>query len=357
MKKILFLLSIVSLFFVGRFVNACMPMDGVVYPSVDSMLKSPDVAIAVYKPESSGPVVVAKRVFGNSFSKENITFKTNETSCSTRTSDFKDDEYIVTIFSKDDFVIESLDLDGQFFFSFKNKNEAENKYREYIEIWNNFRVVDDNTSYQVVPYTLKPGLKNNDDVKKLQVALKKILKKGDDFKIDGSYGPMTLSAVKEFQEKYGLEKDGLAGKITQEKIKNWNVNNEKNDYTSENLQQQKDVVEEESQNADQQEENGDIVDTELKKILSRAKKEITNYSTGTRNYTDAYSVVVKYNNEILQTFSKSDPLYYSSHNGTHFVYYAVLHNGKYICVDDSQLDSVLEIEDKPNLEALDVSCK
>jgi peptidoglycan hydrolase-like protein with peptidoglycan-binding domain len=358
MKKVLLFIIFISLFSFGSISNACSPIDGANYPTVESLLKTSDIAIGLYQPESNGPVVLAKRIFGNSFSKEKMTFKTNKTSCSTRTTDFKDDEYIVAVFPSEDLVFESLDLDDQFSLSYKNKQEAEDKYREYIEIWNNRIDGDSYISYKPTYYTLKPGLKNNDDVKKLQIALKKILKKGDDFKIDGSYGPMTSSLVKEFQKKYGLEEDGLAGKLTQKKIKDVGLGEVEKE--TENNQTQNSSSEEDSSvkqdDMSSSDKNNDLIDEELKKVLLRAKNEIKNYASGTNTYTDAYSVVVKYNNEALQVSTKSDPLYYSSHNGTHFVYYAVLSNGKYICVDDGQSSGVVEMENTPNLETLDVSC-
>lgn len=56
-----------------------------------------------------------------------------------------------------------------------------------------------------------------DDVKKLQKCLNKIM--GYDLKVDGSFGPATLNAVRRFQEKYRLEVDGTVGPKTRAKIK------------------------------------------------------------------------------------------------------------------------------------------
>lgn len=56
-----------------------------------------------------------------------------------------------------------------------------------------------------------------DDVKKLQRCLNKIM--GYDLKVDGSFGPATLNAVRRFQEKYKLEVDGTVGPKTRAKIK------------------------------------------------------------------------------------------------------------------------------------------
>lgn len=56
-----------------------------------------------------------------------------------------------------------------------------------------------------------------EQVKKLQKCLNKIMNAG--LKVDGSFGPATLKAVKAFQKKYKLEVDGSVGPITRAKIK------------------------------------------------------------------------------------------------------------------------------------------
>lgn len=61
------------------------------------------------------------------------------------------------------------------------------------------------------PATSRPGDQGS-NVKKLQQALKiKGYYKG---KIDGVYGSGTIAAVKAFQRKHGLSRDGIAGKVT-----------------------------------------------------------------------------------------------------------------------------------------------
>lgn len=65
------------------------------------------------------------------------------------------------------------------------------------------------------PRRLRYGMKGN-DVKQLQTALQGLgLYKG---KIDGVFGRGTLKAVRTFQTQNGLEVDGIAGPLTQEKL-------------------------------------------------------------------------------------------------------------------------------------------
>lgn len=61
--------------------------------------------------------------------------------------------------------------------------------------------------------TLKSGVKG-DDVKDLQKNLNTVM--GAKLEVDGSFGPLTLAAVKNFQKKYGLEVDGLFGPKSRE---------------------------------------------------------------------------------------------------------------------------------------------
>ncbi len=357
MKKIVFLLSILGLFLVGNYAHACKRVEGVVYPTIDSVLQRDDIAIGVYQPQKNGPVVVARRIIGNNNAREELTLKTNASSCTTRSDDFRTNEYIVAVLPKEDLILEELDLDNQFSIAFLNKEEALVQYHTFLDTWNDFLFLSsDEVSYTPTDYTLRPGLKHDDDVKLLQRALKKILQLGDDFKIDGSYGPMTISAVKQFQREHGLKEDGLAGKVTQGKIREalGDVVTQSDESETSNSSDPT-TPKEETQNQEDTEANNDIIDEALKKVFSRAKNEIMNYAHGANTFTDAYSIVVKYNNEALQTYSSSDPLYYASHNGTHFVYYGKLKNGKYVCVDDVH-NEILINDRSPDLEVLDVSC-
>jgi len=68
-------------------------------------------------------------------------------------------------------------------------------------------------SYTPAGFTLRPDTKGSDDVARLQWALKKL--NYYTLSIDGSYGPGTEKAVRDFQTSKGLFVDGLAGKNTQ----------------------------------------------------------------------------------------------------------------------------------------------
>lgn len=64
--------------------------------------------------------------------------------------------------------------------------------------------------------TLQKGAAG-EQVKRLQRCLNKIM--GAGLKVDGSFGPATLKAVKAFQRRYGLAVDGSVGPKTRAKIK------------------------------------------------------------------------------------------------------------------------------------------
>jgi N-acetylmuramoyl-L-alanine amidase len=63
--------------------------------------------------------------------------------------------------------------------------------------------------------TLKIGLKDNDDVRELQKVLKVI---GYKISVDGSFGPATERVVKEFQDAFGLDADGVVSTKTWDAI-------------------------------------------------------------------------------------------------------------------------------------------
>jgi len=78
-------------------------------------------------------------------------------------------------------------------------------------------VVTGDYVYTPTGYTLRPGMRNSQDVRNLQIALQHLgIYSGV---IDGSYGPMTTAAVLQFQQRYqNLTNDGIAGNKTQSDI-------------------------------------------------------------------------------------------------------------------------------------------
>jgi hypothetical protein len=66
--------------------------------------------------------------------------------------------------------------------------------------------------YQVEVYASGSSLSNPSEIKYIQLALKKIL--GKEMKVDGFWGTGSQNALKEFQQKFGLNPDGVLGKQT-----------------------------------------------------------------------------------------------------------------------------------------------
>lgn len=67
---------------------------------------------------------------------------------------------------------------------------------------------------------IKYGMKG-DDVSNLQTSLKNA---GYNIDVDGSFGPQTLAAVKDYQQKHGLTVDGMVGPQTQQHLFGGNTN-------------------------------------------------------------------------------------------------------------------------------------
>ncbi len=185
----------------------------------------------------------------------------------------------------------------------------------------------------------------NDDVLALQTALKIKLELGEDFKLDGSYGPATIKAVKQFQVSKELEDDGIAGVLTQSKLSNVVINNINKDNSEDTIHGEKKTI-----------DNSDTSDADLKRILIRAKNEIIYYAVNGKSYTDAYELVSGYNNTFLDIYSNSDPLYKSSGGGLYFVYSLKLSNGEYICADNNFRKEITQKTTRPNTNVEQVSC-
>ncbi|MCD5389961.1 MAG: peptidoglycan-binding protein, partial [Candidatus Pacebacteria bacterium] len=221
MKNFIYLFITFLLIFFTKNAYACSPVAGFTYPSPDSVLSQDDTAIGMYKITSDGSSVPGTLIIGNKNSIMNMTFYLNGTSCGTRFNDFNIGEYVVSIFNKNDTKIHHIDLDAQFSYSFQLKSEAIKKFNILSELWNERSdstiIVDGNIYYSTSSSTLKPGMSNK-EVLSFQNALKIKLGLGNDFKLDGSYGPATIAAVKQFQLSEGLDSDGIAGTLTQKKL-------------------------------------------------------------------------------------------------------------------------------------------
>jgi len=218
MKKIIPLLFIVTLFFAGN-AFACSFVEGTHIPSIEESLLKDNTALYIVQPLSNGKIVATDVHISNKNGVKTPILQILGNSCETRFDEFKTNEFIVVIASAGEDVIKHEILGGQFSLAFLSLNEAMEKYDELLNKWE-ARIHNINhenyvpAPYTILDYSLKPGTKN-DDVTKLQTALKQVLALGDDFKIDGSYGPGTQEVVKQFQESVSLENDGLAGVKTQ----------------------------------------------------------------------------------------------------------------------------------------------
>ncbi|MGB0925408.1 MAG: peptidoglycan-binding domain-containing protein, partial [Minisyncoccia bacterium] len=164
------------------------------------------------------------------------------------------------------------------------------------------------------------------------------------------------AAVTKFQEMMELTADGLAGVTTQGKLAEVLLGNMTKTETEKKPKTKTTTASEAKTEKDSDViANADIVNMELKKVLNRAKTEVNSFVNGTLNYTDAHSLVVGYNNEILEIYSKADPLYKSSFGGKYFVYFAQLTNGSYVCVDNS-VNPLTEKISAPDLNVEKIEC-
>ena len=460
-KGIYFLIMISALLFTTQQIFACSPVAGAAYPTPQSVLENSDTAIGVYKITNDGKSVPGVLIVGNENSSMNITFQLDDSSCGSRSEDFKKGEYIVAIFNKNDDVIRTSELDAQFIYSFNSEQDAMTKYATLFDAWDKRKkifgevaengdihyvvagktlkagmkdddqvralqlalkvklglgddfkidgsygpatiaavkrfqkeqglkedgiagaqtqaklsgvllgkkeVTNKSTAYVVAGKTLKAGMKDDDQVRALQLALKVKLGLGDDFKIDGSYGPATIAAVKRFQKEQGLKEDGIAGAQTQAKLvgtliplldsmkmKDDSTNDSSQEESNANVESQK------NQSNETQEEdqgvNNDIIDSQLKDILSQAKNKLIHYAYGSKDYTNAYELISGYNNQLLDIAEDSDPLYKSSGGGQYFVYSVKLKNGKYACVDNNLQKGMKELDGRPDMTQEHVAC-
>ncbi len=231
-------------------------------------------------------------------------------------------------------------------------------------------VKEQSTAYVAAGKTLRPGMKDDDQVRALQLALKVKLGLGDDFKIDGSYGPATIAAVKRFQKENGLKEDGIAGAQTQAqlvgtliplldsmKVEDNSAGDSSQEESNTSVENQENQENQQSENQEEdQGVNNDIIDNQLKDILSQAKNKLIHYAHGSKDYTNAYELISGYNNQLLDIAEDSDPLYKSSGGGQYFVYSVKLKNGKYACVDNNLQKGMKELEGRPDMTQEHVEC-
>ncbi len=204
-----------------------------------------------------------------------------------------------------------------------------------------------------------------EDVRELQKLLKRILSLGDDFKIDGKYGPATANAVRLVQGKAGIQVDGIAGKQTKQAIIQLLSASQGNQRGGgESTEQAPESTQEGSiGNGGAEEQTVEVQDDEtlirsLKALLLRAKSALLKFKRGRGNkYNDtaAYEEVIRYNGELLKAYSQSDPLYVSTEGGENFLYTVKVPTGEYLCVDGNADRELVSLPVRPD-PAVTLSC-
>ena len=369
MKKYLLPIAVLSFFVSIPYADACRVASSDVVADVRHTLLNDTSAIALAQPISSGASVSAKVIIGNKNSDLQLMLKVATDSCGSRMDDFSADEYIVVVYTKGDKTIEHSSLDHQFSYTYTTQSEAMDKYKELTTLWERRAIEREKSlntetstdsvksNYTPTDYTLRPGMKD-DFVLALQTALKAKLQLGEEFKLDGSYGPATSEAVKQFQTESNIESDGLAGKKTQAalssvvaitNIKTETVNESQEVKTTSGETQASDVVFTENNISSE-------LDIQIRDLFRKAKNEIINYSKGTQSFASAHSLVIKYNNQLIGVSAKSDPLYKSANGGSQFIYFGRLSDGTYICVDDNESKELTETKVAPKLDGETISC-
>ncbi len=208
----------------GNSAQACSIMEGSQFPTIESV-REDGASVFIAKTLSSGTSVVGLVV--ETFEGETedyVALVTSNNSCGDRFH-IDANKYALVITPEDEsFVIQHDSIDNQFAFYYSTQAAAE---ENADRVMNGEDPVIENedhyAGFEYVPagYTLRPGMKNN-DVRNLQQALDRIAREADrSVAIDGSYGPATTQAVKNFQASHNLPVDGIAGPKTQNMIRGY----------------------------------------------------------------------------------------------------------------------------------------
>lgn len=216
MKKTITLTFLIMTFLLGSHsAEACSPDPTMDYPTVNDVLKGGGI-ITLGKSLADGRVVAAERVESTSINSPlYFIMQAPGHSCTERFSKFNEGEYVVSVTTDVVTMLYNTEFDNEFTYYFDNVKDAELKYDELIKKINPDIFLTNQEKYIPAGYTLRPGMKN-DDVAELQKGLNNIL--GISLVVDGDYGRGTMTAVIDFQRKYSLFPDGIAGAKTQEKL-------------------------------------------------------------------------------------------------------------------------------------------
>ena len=158
--------------------------------------------------------------------------------------------------------------------------------------------------------------------------------------------------MKQFQESVALEADGLAGIKTQTALFNGTLD----DGVTQVQTLSKSEINNNIIVGENVEIESEVINNKIKESLRKAKNEITNSIKGAQDFTDAHSLIIKYNNEMISIYDKSDPLYKSLGGGTRFVYFARLVDGTYVCADNDTTKGIVELSSSPALNEDNISC-
>ncbi len=201
--------------FIGVFVFPFVGFAACAFPrsaSIEQFLTSKNLAIGLYEKKIEDGHVVYNRYLGNEKSVPTLQYDGSFCTSEFSLLDKKDTGYILFL------QIEGTSM--RFLNTFEEKVDAVNRFIILSNVYETLQSdaykgmrVRSIEFYRFPGETLRPGMKN-DDVKKMQKALKVKLGLDSSFVLDGKYGPMTISMVKRFQSIIGIKQDGIAGEKT-----------------------------------------------------------------------------------------------------------------------------------------------